>query len=52
MTIWVHLLSQSKPMGVDNVENAYVKDGMYCILSEGSVVKYPLCNIFRVIEEY
>jgi len=52
MKIWLHLSSCTKPMGIDNVENAYVKDGMYCILSEGSVVKYPLCNIFRVIEEY
>jgi hypothetical protein len=53
MTIEIHLLSQSRPMVYENVVNAYTKDGMYCIYKEtGFVDKYPLVNIFRVIESY
>lgn len=52
MHISIHLLSQSKPIEYKNVTNAYTKDGMYCVYTEGEVVKYPMCNIFRVKEEY
>ena len=51
MKIWVHT-NGSWPVEFDNVEKAYVEDGMYCILKEGSTIRYPLRNIFRVIEEY
>lgn len=51
MKIEVHLLSQSQPMEYKDVQNAYTKDGMYCMLLEfGEVVKFPLVNIFRVKE--
>jgi hypothetical protein len=55
MKVKVHLLSQSQPATHEGVVNAYTKDGMFCILGEGEfpvVVKYPLCNIFRVTETY
>lgn len=52
MKIEVHLLDQSQPMTIDNVENSYTKGGMYCILKQGAVTKFPLCNIFRVKESY
>lgn len=53
MTLLVHLLSQSMPIEYDNVKNAYIKEGMYCIYTENNVVdKYPLINIFRVRESY
>ena len=53
MKIEIHLLSQSKAIVFENVKNAYTKDGMYCIYSQdGFVHKYPMINIFRVIEQY
>ena len=58
--IKVHLFSQSKPIEYTKAINSYTKDGMYCLLfikeEEGKIVKlvhkFPLCNIFRVEEEY
>lgn len=51
--IKVHMLSQSRPVVHSDVINSYTKDGMYCVLSGGgAVLKYPLCNIFRVTEDY
>lgn len=52
MKINVHLLSQSHPIEYVDITNAYTKDGMYCIYKGDEVVKYPLCNIFRVKESY
>lgn len=52
MKITVHLLSQSKPIEHGDVGNAYVKSGMYCVLKDGVVTKYPLCNVFRIVETY
>jgi hypothetical protein len=53
MKIEIHLLSQSKAIVYENVKNAYTKDGMYCIYKEdGFVDKYPMVNIFRVMESY
>jgi hypothetical protein len=41
----------------ENVINAYTKGNLYCVLfvnAEGKRVthKYPLCSIFRIIEDY
>ena len=53
MHIQVHLLSQSQPIHYREAINAYTKDGVYCILtSEKMVHKFPLQNIFRIIETY
>jgi len=54
MEIKIHLNSQSQPIEHIGVKNAYTKDGMYCVYFEtGSIVyKYPMCNIFRVTENY
>lgn len=52
MKISVHLLSQSRPIEYSDAKNAYTKDGMYCIYTQGKVNKFPLCNIFRVTEDY
>jgi len=51
-SVSVHLLSQSQPILYNDVENAYVKEGLYCILKNGIVDKFPLINIFRIKEEY
>ena len=51
MRIEVHLLNQSQPIEYKDVQNAYTKDGMYCMLLEYSeVIKFPMVNIFRVKE--
>lgn len=46
----------SSPIVYENPLNAYTKGPMYCILFEkdGRRVthKYPLCSIFRVVEDY
>jgi len=56
MNLSIHLISQSQPIYYNNVINTYVKNGMYCIFvilnAEKKVYKYPLINIFRVIEDY
>lgn len=52
MKIKIHLLSQSKPIKYIGVKNAYTKDGLYCILKNDIVIKYPLINIFRIEETY
>lgn len=53
MTVNVHLLSQAKGIEYMNVKNTYIKNGMYCVFTEkGDVHKYPMVNIFRVVETY
>lgn len=52
MNIKIHMLSASKPIIRKNVNNSYTKDGLYCVmLEDGTVKKYPLCNIFEITEE-
>jgi hypothetical protein len=52
MIIEVHLQEQSQPIKFESVTNAYTKGGMYCILKDNEVQKFPMCNIFRVKESY
>lgn len=53
MKVEIHMNEQSKPIVRENVKNAYTKGGMYCCyLITNIVEKYPLCNIFKVTEEY
>jgi hypothetical protein len=52
MDIKIHLQSQSKSIDYTNIKNAYTKDGMYCVYQVDIVHKYPLVNIFRVVETY
>lgn len=46
----------SYPIVYENVENAYTKGNMYCVMfiknGERVTHKFPLCSIFRVIEDY
>ena len=55
MNIQIQRNETSQPIEYDAL-NAYTKGPMYCILFEkgGKRVthKYPLCSIFRVIEDY
>lgn len=50
MIVEIHLLSQSNPITRTPI-NTYTKDGLYCIQLENKVEKYPLINIFRIIEK-
>lgn len=53
MRVAIHLLSQSQPVVRDDVQNTYTKDGVFCIYRDDETVeKYPLMNIFRVVEPY
>lgn len=55
MHIEIQRNETSQPIIYDAI-NAYTKGPMYCVLLEkdGKRVthKYPLCSIFRVIEDY
>lgn len=55
MKIEIQRNETSQPIVYDAV-NAYTKGPMYCVLFEkdGQRIahKYPLCSLFRVIEEY
>lgn len=53
LCISVHLLSQSQAIEYDGCKNSYTKDGLFCVYtSENIVHKYPMVNIFRIIENY
>ncbi len=56
MKIEIQRNESSQPLVYENVINAYTKGNMYCVLIEkdGQRIthKYPLCSIFRVIEDY
>ena len=56
MQIEIQRNETSKPIIYDTVINAYTKGPMYCVMFEkdGKRIthKFPLCSLFRVIEDY
>ena len=56
MKIEIQRNESSFPIVYEDVINAYTKGQMYCILflkdGERKTHKYPLCSLFRVIEDY
>ena len=56
MRIEIQRNETSQPLVYENAMNAYTKGNMYCILLEKDekrvTHKYPLCSLFRVIEDY
>lgn len=56
MKIEIQRAESSYPILYETVINAYTKGPMYCVLFEkdGQRIthKYPLCTLFRVIEDY
>lgn len=51
MKIEVQLYTQSHPIEINNVRNAYTKGSLYCVmLTNGTVYKFPLEHIFRIKE--
>lgn len=55
MMVQIQLDETSQPL-LYKVLNTYTKGNLYCVLFEERgykiVHKYPLCNIFRVVEDY
>lgn len=52
MKVEVHLYTQSQPVLIENVHNAYTKGPLYCVMREDlTVYKFPLCHIFRIKEQ-
>lgn len=48
----IHLMLTEQPIDHDCV-NAYQKGAFYCVqLPNDKVVKYPMRNIWRVVEDY
>lgn len=56
MRIEIQRNETSQPLVYENALNAYTKGPMYCVLIEkdGQRIthKFPVCSIFRVIEDY
>ena len=53
MDVIIHLIDQAQPIVYENVQNAYVKAGMYCIcLTEHIVHKFPIDHVWRLVEKY
>lgn len=46
------MISQSNPIERHKVKNCYTKDGFYCVYKDGLVEKFPMVNIFKVVETY
>lgn len=50
--VWVQLNEASQPIEHDAI-NTYVKGPLFCVYEGNNrTVKYPVANIWRVIEEY
>ena len=54
MTIRVHLKETSQEITHNDVTNTYQKGSFFCVFTkkDNQVYKYPIANIFRVIEDY
>lgn len=53
ITTSIHLKTQSQPIVHDDVINSYEKGAFFCILTASEkVFKYPISDIWRVIEDY
>ncbi len=51
MTVKVHLYTQSQPVVIDTVRNAYQKGSLYCVMqTDGTVRKFPIEHIFSITE--
>jgi len=57
MKIEIQRNESSLPIRYDDVINAYTKGNLYCVLfvnkeQKRVTHKFPLCSLFRVIEDY
>lgn len=58
MKVEIQRIESSLPIVYEDVVNAYTKGDLYCVMFIGKETgkrmthKYPICTIFRVIEDY
>ncbi len=54
MTVLVQNKDQAQAMVYSGIDNTYVKAGFYCLVNRigNEVMKFPISNIFRVMEPY
>ena len=52
LDIKIDLIETSQSIEFENAKNAYSKGPFYCVYIEGKVHKFPLANIWRVVETY
>jgi hypothetical protein len=53
INVSIHLKDQSQPIIYENVINTYEKGSFFCVYCEGEkVYKYPICEIWRIKEDY
>lgn len=53
MKVAVQLKGQSQPIEYDQVVNTYQKSDMFCVyLKSETVHKFPMQNIWRIVEDY
>lgn len=51
INVKIHRNETSQPIERQAI-NTYTKGGMYCVQMYGYVEKYPMCSLFRVVEDY
>lgn len=52
MKVSIHMMNTSQAIEHE-YKNCYQKGDLYCVLSiDGMVYKYPIVNIFRIVEDY
>jgi hypothetical protein len=58
LKVSIHFMETAQLVEFENVVNAYTKGGLYCLdMSTNKdstviyVLKFPLCNIFQIMEE-
>jgi hypothetical protein len=52
MKVLVWLKETSQPIEFELVKNTYQKGDFYCVYAGQMVTKFPIGNIFRVVETY
>lgn len=52
MKIVIWLKESSQAIKHDGIVNSYQKGDLYCVYDGTLVYKYPIANIFRIIETY
>lgn len=51
MKVRIDLIETSQCLVMDAV-NTYTKGPFYCVYNDSKVTKFPLANIWRVVEDY
>lgn len=52
MTVKIIFQTNSVPVIYTGVRDVYTKGGLLCLSFDGSILKFPLCNVFSVESDY